>query len=97
METAARLDIVTTETGSTDPAGVRRYIDHIRAGGAIAPLTVILNNEDGKYYVVDGHHRLEAFDAAGVCDFIPIEHITTIDHISELASTADIFGFSIRD
>ncbi|MFF7296818.1 hypothetical protein [Streptomyces sp. NPDC008265] len=61
------LALVTTDfRPPSDHAAVRRYGDLIRAGGALPALVVLFPTVDSRAgYLLDGHHKLAAYERAG--------------------------------
>ena len=51
-----------------DPAGVQRYVQKIRNGEHVDPITVVKQPSRDAYVVLDGHHRFHAFRQAGAKD-----------------------------
>jgi len=51
--------------GDVDVRGVRIYLDKLASGKKITKIEVLFNESDGTYMIVQGHHRAEAFRAAG--------------------------------
>jgi len=65
--------IKTTQAKSeTKSGGVKMYREKIRKGEKLKPITVVKAKDTGDLYILDGHHRLEAYKAEGKND-IPIE------------------------
>jgi hypothetical protein len=73
IATHARLQI----RGGTDHATVRRYKKAMQAGESFPAIT--LAEIGGKLYVVDGHHRLEATEAAGLSTILGTHRRMSLD------------------